>query len=168
MQVDSDFPKDFERMVEDYQTTLLRTCYVMLKDYALAEDAVQETFLKAYRTYAAFRGDCSEKTWLMRIAMNTCRDMRRKAWFRWVDRRVSLEQLPHPCVPFAARDDSIIQSILRLPRKEREVLLLYFYQDMKLEEIAQSLGLSKSTISDRLKRAKERLKAVLEGGYADE
>jgi len=168
MRVEPDSMEDFCRMVEAHQTALLRTCYVVLKDYALAEDAVQETFLKAYRAMGAFRGECGQKTWLMRIALNTCRDMKRLAWLRRVDRRVTPEQLPQACVPFEARDDSILQCILRLPRKEREVLLLYFYQDMTLEEIGQSLGLSKSTISSRLKRAKEKLRAVLEGGDEDE
>ena len=158
----------FCRMVEQYQAALLRTCYVILKDYELAEDAVQETFLKAYQAMDSFRGDCSEKTWLMRIAMNTCRDMKRKAWFRRVDRRITPEQTPEACVPFEIQDDSIVQSILRLPYKEKEVLLLYFYQDMTLEEIGQSLGLSISTISTRLKQAKKKLRAVLEGGYNDE
>ena len=54
------------RLVEQYQTDLLRLCYIQLHDTALAEDAVQETFIKAYRSFPSFRGDCSEKTWLMR------------------------------------------------------------------------------------------------------
>ena len=49
------------RLVEQYQTDLLRLCYIQLHDTALAEDAVQETFIKAYRSFPAFRGDCSEK-----------------------------------------------------------------------------------------------------------
>lgn len=67
------------RLVERYQTDLLRMCYLNLRDAELARDAVQETFLKAYRSMEHFRGDCQEKTWLMRIAINTCRDMRRCA-----------------------------------------------------------------------------------------
>lgn len=155
-------------LVEQHQTALLRTCYAMLNDYALAEDAVQETFLKAYQAMNTFRGDCSQKTWLMRIAVNTCRDMRRRAWFRRVDRRITPEQLPQACVSFEESDDSLVQSILRLPHKERDVLLFYFYQDMTLEEISQSLGLSKSVLCARLKRAKQKLRAVLEGGDGDE
>ena len=50
------------RLVGQYQTDLLRVCYIQLHDTALAEDAVQETYLKAYRSMSAFRGDCSEKT----------------------------------------------------------------------------------------------------------
>ena len=69
-------------MVAEYEVILLRTCYMYLHDKALAEDATQETFLKAYKALDSFRGESSEKTWLMRIAMNTCRDMKRSAWFR--------------------------------------------------------------------------------------
>lgn len=158
----------FCRMVEQHQAALLRTCYVMLNDYALAEDAVQETFLKAYQAMDSFRGDCSPKTWLMRIAVNTCRDLRRKAWFRCVDRRVTPEQLPQACIPFDETDDSVIQGMMKLPSKEKAVLLLYFYQDMTLEEIGRTLGLSKSAISNRLVRAKKKLRTVLERGEQDE
>ena len=76
-----------ERLIEQYQTPLLRLCYIQLQDRALAEDAVQETFLKAYKGFAQFRGDSSEKTWLAHIAVNTCRDFQRGAWFRHTDRR---------------------------------------------------------------------------------
>lgn len=67
-------------MVETYEVSLFRTCYMYLRDKESAEDAVQETFLKAYRALHTFRGDCSEKTWLMRIAVNVCRDMGRSRW----------------------------------------------------------------------------------------
>lgn len=166
--VNAESAEDFQRMVEQYQAGLLRTCYVMLRDYALAEDAVQETFLKAYQAWDAFRGECAEKTWLMRIAMNTCRDMKRRAWFRWVDRCVTPETLPEAAVPFEERDDSVIRAVMRLSRREREVVLLYFYQDMTLEEVGRALGLSKSTAFNRLKLGKERLKGMLEGGADDE
>ena len=63
------------RMVGEWQLPLLRTCCAVLGSEDLAKDAVQETFLKAYRGPPSFRGECSEKTWLMRIAVNVCRDM---------------------------------------------------------------------------------------------
>ena len=70
------------RMVKTYEKDLLRLCCMYLKDAVMAEDAVQETFLKAYKSLHAFRGESSEKTWLMRIAINVCKDMQRTAWFR--------------------------------------------------------------------------------------
>ena len=84
------------QMVNEHQRMLLRLCYVYLRDEELARDAVQETFLKAYRGWAAFRGESSQKTWLTRIAVNTCKDLRRSAWHRHVDRSVTPESLPEP------------------------------------------------------------------------
>ena len=70
---DCERKETFEHMVAEWQLPLLRLCFVQLHDKAMAEDAVQETFLKAYRGLDAFRGESSVKTWLTRIAINTCR-----------------------------------------------------------------------------------------------
>ena len=72
---DLSMEETLERMVGEWQLPLLRTCCAVLGSEDLAKDAVQETFLKAYRGLPSFRGECSEKTWLMRIAVNVCRDM---------------------------------------------------------------------------------------------
>ena len=82
-----------ECMVNQYQLPLLRLCYAYLRDEELAKDAVQETFIKAYRNLNGFRETASEKTWLSRIAINTCKDLRRASWFRHVDRSVTLDMI---------------------------------------------------------------------------
>lgn len=71
------FEEKLEQMVALYQLPLLRLCYAYLHDEELPKDAVQETFLKAYRALPAFRKEASEKAWLNRIAINTCKDIRR-------------------------------------------------------------------------------------------
>ncbi len=157
----------FERLVNQHQTALLRYCYLYLRDQEQARDAVQETFFKAYRGYAAYRGDCSEKTWLTGIALNVVRDMKRRAWFRFVDRRITLDQLPEPAAPFEEKDDSLLQAILRLPSREREALTLYYYQDLTMAEVSQTLNVPLSTVGSRLKRARKRMKTMLEGGDWD-
>ena len=160
---DSNREEAFFRMAEEQQTALLRLCFMLLRDYALAEDAVQETFFKAYRGYAAYRSDCSEKTWLTGIALNVVRDMKRRAWFRFVDRRITLDQLPEPAVPFEEKDDFLLQAILQLPGKEREALILYYYQDLTMAEVSQTLNVPLSTVGSRLNRARKRMKTMLEG-----
>ena len=99
MEAQQDREQRLIEMVGTYQRPLLRMCYLMLKDEELARDAVQETFLKAYRALERFRGESSEQTWLTRIAMNTCRDMRRSFWFKHVDRRITPEDLPETAWP---------------------------------------------------------------------
>ena len=150
------------RLVEQYQTDLLRMCYLYLHDIELAKDAVQETYLKAYRALDSFRGECGEKTWLMKIAMNACRDLRRSAWFRHMDRRVTPEMMPSAFVAFEEKDEEVLLAVMALPAKLRESVLLYFYQDMSVKEIAQALSVSPSAVSARLNRAKRKLRIALE------
>lgn len=151
-------------LVEAYQTPLTHVCYMMLQDEALAEDAVQETFLKAYRGLAKFRAESSEKTWLMHIAVNVCRDMRRGRWFRYVDRRVELETLPLPAAQADEALEDLSDALVRLPAKYREIILLYYYQNLNIRDTAQALGLAPSSASSRLKKARERLRALMERG----
>ena len=153
----------FERLVGQYQTALLRFCFLYLKDQEQARDAVQETFLKAYRNWDTYRGDSGEKTWLMKIALNTCHDMRKSSWFRHVDRRFTPDDLPPASVPFTAGEDDLVAQVTQLSPKLREVILLYYYQNMNVNEIAETLGIAHSSVSDRLRRARDRLRAALEG-----
>ena len=156
------------RLVETYQTPLLRMCYLQLGDRQLAEDAVQETFCKAYQGLERFRGECSEKTWLMKIALNTCRDAQRSAWFRHVNRKISLEMLPEEGVEPKEEETALTQAIWKLPAKLRSVVLLYYYQGMSVREIAQTEGISQPAVSSRLSRARAQLAKTLKGGYFDE
>lgn len=153
------------RLIEAYQLPLKSLCILWLKDAFLAEDAVQETFLKAYRSLDSFHEACSEKTWLTRIAVNVCRNLLRGGWFRHVDRRVTLDALPEPTVPFSEFDDTVFRAINALPRTQREVVLLYFYQDMTMREIADTLRIAPSNVSRRLAAAKKSLRRQLEGAF---
>ena len=149
-------------MVAQYEVALLRTCYMYLRDRGLAEDATQETFLKAYKALDTFRGESSEKTWLMRIAMNTCRDMKRNTWFQYMDRSIEVETLPQPVwVQEFEEADDLTRAVLKLSTKHKEVILLYYYQDMTMREIASVLGISVSTVGKRVKTACNKLKKML-------
>ena len=99
----------------------------------------------------------------MKIAMNTCCDLRRAHRLRSIDPRRIPELLPQAAEPFAPAEEELVTQVIQLPRKLREVILLYYYQDMTVTEIAVSLGISQSSVSGRLKRAREKLRALLEG-----
>lgn len=120
---------ELTRLMKNYEADVVRLCFLYLRDLSLAEDATQETFLKVYRSIGMFRRESSEKTWLMRIAINTCKDIRRGAWFRHVDRSVSLDHLPSPSVP--AKTESretfnslaIVQTFAKLSRNQSDVTI---------------------------------------------
>ena len=174
-------PPDMERIVGAYGNAVLRMCFLYLKDSHLAEDASQETFLKVYRNYAQFDGTAGEKTWVMRTAINVCKDYlcspNTEVTVALVGKYIQLhdayisvvealneipaaEDSPH-------EDDTLLREIMNLKPKYKEVILLFYYQDMKISEIARVLDAPESTVSVRLKRAREQLKKRLEGWYAD-
>lgn len=156
------------RLMNEHGRTLIRLCYLYLKDAALAEDAVQETFLKAFQALDGFRAEASEQTWLTRIAVNTCRDFLRTAWFRRIDRKIGFDQLKEPAHHPEMPDPTVSLEIMRLPVKQREVILLHYYQELPVKEMAQILKVPVGTIKSRLSRAREQLANTLEGWYFDE
>lgn len=162
-----DNSQTFDTLIEQYQRDLLRTCTMLLRDAHLAEDAVQETFLQAYKNLPKFRGECGMRTWLTRIAVNACRNMQRRAWFRHEDRRVDLDTLPVAVPGMSETSIALMSEVLRLPPNEMEAVWLYYYQDMTVREAAKALGVTASAVAKRLSRARVRLREAL-GGMNDE
>ena len=157
-----------ESAVLRWEKPMLHLCFAYLGDTALAEDAVQETFFKAWKHFDRFRGEADEKTWLTRIAINTCKDLLKSSWIRNTDRSVTPDNLPEGSVPFEERDDTVTRAVMSLPDKLREAALLRWYQGLSLEEMVKVLHLPRSTVNYRLKKAKTMLKGELEEWFHEE
>ena len=157
-----------ERLMEQYGSSLLRMCALYLKDADLAQDAVQETFIRAYRHSESYRGESSEKTWLTSIAINVSRDMLKSAWFRHHSRSTDIDTLPEQSADFTFPDNTVLTEVMRLPAKYREVILLRYYEGLKLKETASALGLSDGRVRSRLNKANELLRDRLKEWYYDE
>ena len=96
-------PEDMERLMDRYGDRMLRLCCMYLNDEHMAQDAVQDSFLKIYRNAQTFETPEMEKSWVMRVAINTCKDYLRSAWKRRVNLMEQLPEVPAPeTVP---RDD---------------------------------------------------------------
>ncbi|MEA5016780.1 MAG: sigma-70 family RNA polymerase sigma factor [Candidatus Limiplasma sp.] len=156
------------RIMTEYGTSLLRLCYVYVKDAHLAQDAVQETFLKVYQKYPTFRHECGEKSWVMRIAINICKDILRTPWIRRVDRSMPLEERLGAAGDAGNSDSFVLAEVMKLPAKYKDVILLRYYENMKLAEISASLRISERTVRSRLGQANQRLRQRLKGWYFDE
>ena len=152
------------RLMNEHGNSIIRLCAMYLNDIALAEDAAQETFLRAYRALDKFRGDSAPKTWLTRIAINVCKDMSRRR------RRqpIVMETLPESCADDTPSDDSVLREVMALPDKYRAVILLRYYQELSLEETAAALTLTRNAVSQRLHRAKALLRKRIETWYFDD
>ena len=152
---------NIEEMMACHGDGIFRLCLMYLGDRQLAEDAFQETFVKAWRHRGTFRGESSEKTWLSRIAVNTCRDMLRSGWFRMMKRSEPIDTLLALAEPQQEEDAGVRDAVLSLPGKYREVIVLYYDQEMTMKEIAQALRLPVNSVSTRLRRARALLKKAL-------
>lgn len=152
--------------VDRYSDAILRTCFLYLSDPAQAEDALQDTWIKAWRHMGEFerKNILNEKAWLMRIAINTCKDYRRSAWFRHIDNRKALEDLPPGLMKTDAADPCLSLMVMDLPDRYKQVVLLYYYQGLTQRETAQALGISPSAVVRRLNHAQALLKQSLTGG----
>ena len=152
------------RLMNEHGNSILRLCALYIRDAGLAEDAAQETFLRAYRAIERFRGDSSPKTWLTRIAINVCKDMQR---------RRSRQPLLPGHLPEAVHrddnyDDSVITEVMALPEKYRAVILLRYYQELSISETAKVLGITQNAASIRISRAREMLRLRIETWYFDD
>ena len=165
---DAQREQELTQMMADYKTQLMRIAYMYLGDEALAEDAVQDTFMKAYTHIDRFRGEASKKTWLTRIIINTCKDARKSAYFRNRSQTTTLDDVPERGEADTYSDDTVLQAVMNLSEKDKQVILLRFYQEMTVPEIARVLHIPVANATSRLKRAKDHLKEALKGWYFDE
>ena len=153
--VDDVHEKQLEEWIAEYSSAVLKLCFVYLADAEMAKDAMQDTFVKVWRRMEQFqnRHELSEKAWIMKIALNTCRDYKRTAWFRHIDMRTSIEELPEPVAPTPEVSRELFIDIMNLPAKYKQVILLHHFQNLNQSETAQALGISRTSVSKRLKKA---------------
>jgi len=147
---------------------VLRVSYFYLGDRQRAEDVCQDVFVRLM-THTPELEEGREKAWLLKVALNRCRDLWRGAWIkRVVLGSPAFEMIPAPD-EHERRDEeeAMMVAIHQLPAAFREAILLYYYQGYGINEIAQMLDLPEGTISSRLSRARKKLEEILtEGGLA--
>lgn len=163
-----DDPAYFARLYDQYATDVLRVCYFYLSDREKAEDVCQDVFMRLMTTHPLLQPG-REKSWLLKVALNRCRDLWRGAWLkRVILGGPTFELIPAPD-EFSRRDDqqAMMAAINQLPATFKEVILLHYYQGMNIAEIAQMLELPEGTISSRLSRGRKKLESILlKGGDA--
>jgi RNA polymerase sigma-70 factor, ECF subfamily len=162
----------FEMLINIYGNRLLKVCYLILKETPLAEDAVQEVFIQIYKSIYSFNYKASLYTWIYKIAINKCRDILKRNG----DFNLTLE----PELIIADTDleqetleqlkrDNIRELVAKLPSIHREIVILFYFEDLSVKEIAVILDEKENTVKSRLLRARSMLKEVfIREGIADE
>lgn len=143
-----------------YADTVRRVCFMHLKNYSDAEDVFQDVFLKYVLHDKPFESDAHEKAWLIRVAINSCKDVL-KSFFR---RKVySLDDVD--IGEYYIQDESreIFEALLQLPAHYRNVIYLFYYEGYTAVEIAKIINKNENTIYTWLSRARTRMKNILGG-----
>ncbi|MTI80095.1 MAG: sigma-70 family RNA polymerase sigma factor [Firmicutes bacterium] len=154
----------FLKLSKQYQNGLYRTAYGMLGNEHDAADAVQETLLKAYRDLNKLRNPQQFKSWFYRILVNRCIDIMRQR-----QRTTPVEEvwIPDTVENNVEASMDISQAVSKLDEEHRAVVVLRFFQDMKVNDIALVLNCPVGTVKSRLYRALKKLKSSI-GGEASE
>lgn len=155
--------QEINEAIERYADTVRRLCMLHLKNHADTEDIFQTVFLKYALHTEPFADAEHEKAWLIRVTINACKDLL-KSFFR--SRTTSLDDLLERPAELPPDHREVLEAVLSLPRKYREVIYLHYYEDYTALQISRILGKKVNTIYTLLTRSKQMLREKL-GGDAD-
>lgn len=170
----------FELLIEPYQATLARTAYLMTGDRSLVQDVVQEALISAWRGMRSYRDRGNFRAWLWKVLVNQAHKQHRRRHVETVplDDAVDVPETSDGPERAALRNeesDDVRRALDEIGGDQREALVLRYYSELTVPEIAKVLGCREGTVKSRLSRGLERLQAVLgteervtEGEVADE
>lgn len=151
------------RVIDLYADTVRRLCLLHLHNNADTDDIFQTVFLKYLQYTGNFDDTQHEKAWFIRVTINACRDLQRSFFRRHT---VSLDSVLQQEAPVPEDHREVLEAVLALPQKYRQVVYLHYYEAYTVPQIADLLHKNTNTVYTQLKRAKELLKKKL-GGDAD-
>lgn len=151
---------DFEALYERHWKYVYRLCYTYMKNAEEAEDCTEDVFVKVLNSEVTFTDETHERKWLTVTAINLCKDKLKSARHRSVD---YLADVPEPSAedPDSIGKNEVLYAVMKLPEKYREVVRLYYYDGYQTDEIAKMLHAPPSTVRNRLRDARVRLKNIL-------
>ena len=150
---------DFEAFYLRHFKAIYRVCYAFMKNAQDAEDCTEDTFVRAMTCDAAFENERHERSWLTTTAMNICKD-RLKHWWR---QKVTPIDEETECAAEPDEKREVVDAVMALPVKYKEVVWLHYYEGYRTDEIAAMLHRPPSTVRNQLRDARAKLKLPLGG-----
>lgn len=160
-------PSSFREIVERYHSSIFRVCLSHLGSLEEAEDAVQEIFLRVYRSISTLKHNSRLWAWLYSITMNHL-----KTQYSRLRRLDYLNERTEHNLRFYQNDPAVLveqketcnriqQAVAALPSNLKEVVILYYMKDMSVTDISEALGITRENVKSKLYRARKRLKEIL-------
>ena len=156
---------EFNRISEQYIDIVYRSAINICKNKSDAEDAVQNTFLKLLKSDIDFENEDHIRRWLIRVAVNECKNIWKSPWNKKIS---SFEELEKEPVYIENEKSELFAEVMSLPQKYSIVLHLYYYEDYSVREISRILGISETNVQTRLMRARKKLRVRLKEAWNDE
>lgn len=154
-----------ETKIEKYYPMIYRFVYIQVKNRADAQDITQEVFYKYLTCGIDFTGEEKEQAWLFTVASNQCKSYWRRGWYKRFfpisDELPELEHTPEREYEKKEAAISVVACVARLPQKYREVIHLFYYEDMSIEKISEITGKKQSTIQTQLDRGRRLLRKMM-------
>ena len=151
--------------VKNYSDTIYRVALNITKDREDALDVCQDVFVRLVKSKDKIKDDEHLKAWLLRATVNCAKSCCNQAYRK---HQIAIDSLRESDIAQNDKYNTLIESVMELPEKYSTVIHLFYYEDMKIKEIAQTLKLSQSAVKQRLVRGREKLKIILEkGDYYD-
>jgi RNA polymerase sigma-70 factor, ECF subfamily len=158
----------FRTLVEQYQRLLFGTAYLILKDSPAAEEAVQETIVKMWKHLLSLRDSRSIRAWLIRIVVNESKQQLRKKKFITVplDEAAEIAESDDTDELMMRNEDNhaLVKALELLSPEQKEVIILRYFTELTVPEIAKVTDTREGTIKSRLGRALDRLHEIMSGG----
>ncbi|USG68506.1 sigma-70 family RNA polymerase sigma factor [Brevibacillus ruminantium] len=159
-----------EQMMRQYGDKIIQMVYLIVKDRSMAEDITQEVFLKAFRSLHTFRAESNMKTWLYRIAINESKKYLRSWSFRRIFSTFLKDGLPdreddervEQAVIGNWTKEQIAERVMAMSPRYRQVIVLHYYEDLRIKEIAQVMDVSEEVVRAKLSRARKQFRTLLE------
>ena len=150
--------QSLEELIELHQKSLYAAAFSVCRNIDDANDAVQDTFIQYYTSKKQFHDGEHLKAWLLRVAINRAKDISGSFWKR---NRISIEDCMNE-LPFEDQEEhALFEEVMKLPEKYREVIHLYYYEDLSTREIARILRITEGSVKMRLSRGRSFLRDVL-------
>ncbi|PFW94168.1 RNA polymerase subunit sigma-24 [Bacillus pseudomycoides] len=157
---------EIDNVIREHWQDVWNYSFIITKDTHLSDDITQEVFIKVFKKWDSFRNESSVKTWLLKITRNTALNYLKSSYFK----RISLvsffrhdKEYPSAEKQFLQKEtmNEVWDTVLNLPQKQREVLVLDAKYELSYDEIAETLGVSIGTVKSRLHRARARVSKIL-------